>query len=227
MRVYPVRYVYCITTMSSSGLSHGVYCFHMQYLFVGLGNPGEEYERTRHNIGRMALQGLALEFGAEDFEMEKGAKALVSRAKVGKHDVWMALPETFMNKSGSAVVYLATKKKVKPENIIVLYDDMDLPMGTARMAFARGSGGHRGVESVIKALKTKDFLRVRVGVSPETPTGKLRKPHGDEKVIKFILGKIKDDDLRAFKKVFKHVNGALLTLLEKDRGEAMKECNTA
>ncbi len=198
----------------------------MQYLFVGLGNPGEEYDRTRHNIGRMALQSFHDEVEGEDWETEKGAKSLLSRVKVGKHDVWMAMPETFMNKSGSAVAYLATKKKVKPENIVVLYDDMDLPMGTARMAFARGSGGHRGVESVIKALKTKDFLRVRIGVSPETPTGKLKKPHGEEKVIKFILGKIKDDELKSFKKIFKHVNGALNTLLEGDRGEAMKECNT-
>jgi PTH1 family peptidyl-tRNA hydrolase len=197
------------------------------FLFVGLGNPGEEYERTRHNSGRMALQAFSASRGADAWETEKGAKALLARTKAGKHDVWMALPDTFMNKSGLAVAYLASKKKVKPENIVVIYDDMDLPMGTVRMAFARGSGGHRGLESIIKALKTRDFVRIRIGVSPETPTGKLKKPHGDEKVIKFILGKIKDDDLKTFKKMFKHAGAALDTLLEKDRGEAMKECNTA
>jgi PTH1 family peptidyl-tRNA hydrolase len=199
----------------------------MQYLFVGLGNPGEEYERTRHNIGRMAVVSLAAELDAGEFEMEKGAKTLLSRAKVGKHDVWLALPETFMNKSGLAVAYLAAKKKVKPENIVILHDDMDLPAGMTKMSFARGDGGHNGVKSVVRQLKTNEFVRVRIGVSPESAKGTARKPKGEEKVIKFILGKIKDDDLKAFKKIFKHVNGALMTLIEKDRGEGMKECNTA
>ena len=197
------------------------------FLFVGLGNPGEEYENTRHNIGRMALRSLSDELGADDFELEKGAKALLSRAKAGKHNVWMALPETFMNKSGLAVAYLASKKKIKPENIVAIYDDIDLPIGTTKMSFARGSGGHRGLESIIKALKTRDFVRVRIGVSPESAKGAARKPKGNEKVIKFILGKIKDDELKMFKKIFKRVNGALQTLLEMGRGEAMKECNTA
>jgi peptidyl-tRNA hydrolase, PTH1 family len=198
----------------------------MQYLFIGLGNPGEEYERTRHNIGRMALQSFAESHDADVWETEKGAKSLLSRTKVGKHDVWMALPDTFMNKSGLAAAYLASKKKVKSENVIVLQDDMDLPIGTTKMSFARGSGGHRGVESIIKHLKTRDIVRVRIGVAPTTPTGKLKKPRGEDKVITFILGKIKDDDLKAYKKAFKRVNDALMTLLEKDRGEAMKVCNT-
>jgi peptidyl-tRNA hydrolase, PTH1 family len=199
----------------------------MQYLFVGLGNPGEEYKRTRHNIGRMALESFHNEVGGSEWEMEKGAKALLSRAKVGKHDLWMAMPETFMNKSGSAAAYLVAKKKVKAENIVVLQDDMDLPAGVTKMSFARGSGGHRGVESIIKALKTRDIVRVRIGVSPETPSGKLKKPKGDDKVIKFIIGKVKDDELKVYKKAFKRVNEALHTLLEQDRGEAMKVCNTA
>jgi PTH1 family peptidyl-tRNA hydrolase len=197
------------------------------YLFVGLGNPGEDYERTRHNIGRMALASLADELGAPDFDVEKGAQSLLTRAKAGKHDVWMALPETFMNKSGFAVAYLARVKKIKPENIVVIHDDMDLPAGVAKMSFARGDGGHNGVKSVIRQLKTNEFVRVRIGVSPATASGKTRKPSGEDKIIRFLTGvAIKDSDMKTFKKVFKRVNASLETLLTKDRGEAMKVCNT-
>ncbi len=197
------------------------------FLFVGLGNPGSDYERTRHNSGRMALQFFADQHNAGDFEMEKGAQSLLSRVKIGKHDVWMALPETFMNKSGSAVAYLATKKKVKPEHIVILHDDMDLPAGTTKMSFARGDGGHNGVKSVVRQLKTNEFVRVRIGVSPSTASGKIRKPQGEDKIIRFLTGAaIKDDDMKVFKKVFKRVNESLELLVTKDRGEAMKVCNT-
>lgn len=197
------------------------------FLFVGLGNPGEEYARTRHNIGRMALHSFALQQGADAFEIEKGAKSLLSHAKLGKHDIWMALPETFMNKSGLAVAYLAAKKKVKPEHIVVMYDDMDLPVATVRMAFDRGDGGHHGVESVIKHLKTRAFARIRIGVSPETTSGKLKKPRGDDKVHSFLLKPLRETDLKDYEKVFTRVNDTLATFVEKGREAAMQQCNTA
>lgn len=198
------------------------------FLFIGLGNPGEEYQKTRHNVGRLALHAFADELGAAGFDMEKGAKALLSRVKVGKHDVWLAMPETFMNKSGVAVAYLAAKKKVKPENIVVIHDDIDLPIGTTKMVFARGDGGHNGVKSVVRQLKTNEFLRIKIGVSPATAKGVARKPHGEDKIIRFLTGApIREEEMRIFKKMFRRINGSLELLLTEDRGEAMKECNTA
>lgn len=197
----------------------------MNVVVIGLGNPGDEYEKTRHNIGRMAVESFAQSLGGLDFERDTKAQSLVAQGSVGKTKVFCALPETFMNKSGLAATYLLKTKKVKPENMVVVYDDMDLPTGTIKIAFDRGSGGHRGVESIIKHLKTKAFVRVRIGVSPTTPTGKLRKPSGEDKVVKFLLSKMKDADLAAFKKVFKTTNEALTTIIEAGRVRAMNQFN--
>ncbi|OGC79368.1 hypothetical protein A2852_00580, partial [Candidatus Adlerbacteria bacterium RIFCSPHIGHO2_01_FULL_54_23] len=119
----------------------------MKWIIVGLGNPGKEYFGTRHNIGKEVLEAL---------------KEKLSR------DTKIAELNVYMNNSGAAIRKAVPSKKAA-ERLIVLHDDLDLPLGSVKLSFGSGSGGHRGVESVIKALKTRDFVRVRIGISPATP----------------------------------------------------------
>lgn len=198
---------------------------HMNYLVVGLGNPGENYEGTRHNVGRMFAEFVRAQEDFSEWENEKKAQAQLTRGKIGKHDVFLTLPDTFMNKSGSAVAYLSRSRKAKPEHVVVAYDDIDLPLGTLKISFDRGSGGHRGLESVIKSLKTREFLRIRFGISGATPKGKTKKPQGEEKVLKFLLGAFKKDELTALKKIFKKAHEALVVAITEGREKAMSQFN--
>ena len=140
----------------------------MSYFIFGLGNPGEEYEGTRHNVGARVASAFS--------EKNKGKKVVIVPVT------------TFMNKSGDAVGKWV-KSKAAAKNLVVIHDDLDLPFGRFKISFARGAGGHRGVESVIKKLKTEEFIRLRIGIAPTTPSGKIKKPTGEEKIVKFILGK--------------------------------------
>ena len=132
----------------------------MQYIIAGLGNPGEEYEMSRHNTGRIMLECFRKKHDFPLWEISSNAKAVYSSSKIEKYFVELILPETFMNKSGFSISYAQKKHKIKLENIIVMYDDIDLPFGSVKIAFGRGSGGHKGLGSIIRAVKTKDFVRV-------------------------------------------------------------------
>ncbi len=178
----------------------------MKYLAVGLGNPEEEYENTRHNTGRIFLSKFVSQNNFIDLEKDKKANALYSKNKIGKHELEILLPETYMNKSGKSVLYIKTKRSIKSQNIIVVYDDIDLPIGTFKLSFNRGSGGHKGIESIARAIKTKEFIRIRIGISPVTPKGKIRKPKGEDKVHKFILGKFSSEETRKINNLSKKVN---------------------
>ncbi|KKS76904.1 MAG: Peptidyl-tRNA hydrolase [Parcubacteria group bacterium GW2011_GWB1_42_9] len=212
---------------------------YMSYIIVGLGNPGEEYEATRHNAGRMVVEAWAKKYQAEedlsDWKFDKLLNAQKSSGEVfpellsGKKNkkgekVLALLPETFMNNSGKAL-----RDKIKgpkmAEKLVVVHDDLDLPLGSMKIVFNRGSGGHKGLESIIKALKTQAFVRVRLGVCPTTPTGKLKKPVG-EKLIDFIVGEFKPDELKVFKKVTKQAVEALDLIVGEGREKAMGEVNS-
>jgi len=172
-------------------------------IIVGLGNPGEEYARSRHNTGRMLLEHFAKK--ADIALASKGVHfAHVGKGAVEGEPVTIVLPDTYMNKSGKSVVTLVKNVK-QAAKLLVVYDDLDLPFGTVRMAFGRSSGGHNGVESIIKALKTKDFVRIRVGVCPTTPGGKLRKPQGEDAVIKFLMGDFGANEIAVLKKIEKQI----------------------
>lgn len=184
----------------------------IMYIVVGLGNPGEEYENTRHNTGRVVLENVARALGFSEWKNDSKTRALVCDGKIGKEKVRFVMPETFMNKSGASVSPLVTSAK-KAEQLIVVYDDLDLPVGKMKISFNRSSGGHKGVESIIRALKTEAFVRIRVGISPKTPTGKIKKPTGDAVVGDFILGKFKDVEMAEIKKVAKTAGSALEVLV--------------
>lgn len=179
----------------------------MAIYIVGLGNPGEEYKNTRHNVGREFLETLRKRGEFSEWKENKKTRARESSGVIGKIKVTLALPETFMNESGKAVGrYVVSKKSA--EKLLVVHDDLDLPIGRAKISFNKSSGGHRGVESIIKSLKTEGFARLRVGISPSTPSGKLKKPTGEEKVLKFILGKFSDKECEILKKEFKKFSEA-------------------
>lgn len=182
----------------------------MSIVIVGLGNPGKEYEKTRHNAGRNAVGLVARNGGFDGFVFNKKANALVAKGVVGGGNVTAVLPETMMNLSGKAVsAFVKSPKAAK--NLLVIHDDLDLPLGTIKMVFARGSGGHKGVESVMRAIKTDAFARIRVGISPARAGGgvgkknQAKKVHGEEKVIKQVIGKWKPSEEAVVKKTLKKV----------------------
>ncbi|PIR66663.1 MAG: aminoacyl-tRNA hydrolase [Parcubacteria group bacterium CG10_big_fil_rev_8_21_14_0_10_36_14] len=133
-------------------------------LIIGLGNPGKQYDKTHHNAGFLAVGFLREKLDASNFKLNKKLKAEIAETKLGKEKIILAKPITFMNNSGEAVLAVAKFYKIKPENIIVFHDDMDIALGETREAFARGSAGHNGVQSIMDVLNTKDFNRVRIGI---------------------------------------------------------------
>jgi len=151
---------------------------------------------------------------------DKKLSALVTESKVSK----LILPQTFMNKSGNSLKLLITSKK-KAENLIVIYDDLDMPLGKLKISFGRGSGGHKGVESIVRAIKTKDFIRIRVGIAPATPSGKIKKPKGEKKIVDFILGNFSKKETETLKKVSGKVSEALEVIIKEGRAKAMNKFN--
>jgi PTH1 family peptidyl-tRNA hydrolase len=111
------------------------------------------------------------------------------------------------------------------ERLIVVSDDLDLPLGKVKLSFNRGSGGHKGIESIARALKTKRFTRIRIGVSPTTATGKLRKPTGEKEVVAFILARFKTHEMDELKKIFKKVGGAIESIVSEGPERAMNRFN--
>ncbi len=135
-------------------------------LIVGLGNPGIEYQLTPHNMGFLAIDRIADQCGVQ--VRNRQCRALTARAVIGSEPVLLAKPETYMNLSGMSVRELITKYEVRPDaDLIVIYDELDLPWGTIRIRQRGSSAGHNGMESVIDALGTQEFLRVRLGVAPD------------------------------------------------------------
>ena len=201
------------------------------YIIAGLGNPGEEYDETRHNAGRMAAEYFAKANDLPEFSLNKKYNALASSGEIEgkagkkkvKEKVLVLLPETFMNKSGNSLKALVTSVK-KAEQLIVIQDDLDMPLGKIKILFNRGSGGHKGIESIKRAIRTEAFARIKIGICPETPSGKMRKPEG-EKLLDFIVGPLKKDELAEMKKVSKRVSEALVMMIIEGRQKAMGEFN--
>lgn len=196
----------------------------MKWIIVGLGNPGGEYAATRHNTGRVVLEEFRGAHDIPDWEIKKPYNALATKGEVAKTEVLLIEPETMVNNSGKSLLSLVKSKK-QAERLVVIYDDLDLPLGKWKFSFNRGSGGHKGVESIACAIKTKAFVRVRVGITPVSLLGKMKKPKGGGAVVKFILGKFTNSELVELKKVSKEVSWGLEILLKHGLERAMGECN--
>jgi PTH1 family peptidyl-tRNA hydrolase len=196
----------------------------MLHIIAGLGNPGQEYENTRHNTGRIVLDYFRAVHDFPEWEEEKKTKSLISKSKIKDEQILLLEPNNFMNNSGKSLAFFSLTKKQK-EKTIVVYDDIDLPIGTIKIAFNRGSGGHNGIESVIKNLKTREFIRVRVGVSKVNSKGLTKKPKGEEAVLKFLLGKFTKEEVEVLKKVSKKVSNAIDMIMSSGQERAMGEYN--
>lgn len=196
----------------------------MKYIIVGLGNPGEEYADTRHNIGRMVVEAFCKKNDCSEWKKDATLKALVSKGAIGGHTVTLVLPDNFMNVSGKSVAPLVKNAK-DAERTIVVYDDLDLPLGSMKISFNRSSGGHKGLESIIKALKTPAFARLRMGVCPVTATGKPRKPKGEDAILEFIVGPFKKPEQDVVKKGIKKAVDALALILAEGREKATGQVN--
>ncbi|MEM7699395.1 MAG: aminoacyl-tRNA hydrolase [Verrucomicrobiota bacterium] len=174
-------------------------------LIVGLGNPGPEYDGTRHNIGFELVDQLASEAGAK-WSRERKFRAKISRLESG---ALLAKPLTFMDLSGNAVSRLARSEKLQPHQILVVYDDIALPIGRLRFRPGGSAGGHNGMKSIIEYLGTDAFPRLRLGVG---------EPGAEETLIDHVLGRFTEDELVEVKKVLaiaqKGVNCALAESLE-------------
>ncbi len=186
----------------------------MNYIIVGLGNPGEEYNNTRHNAGRMVVDAFAKKTGIKDFSIDKKLNAETAKGKIGKNTFTLIKPNTFMNKSGDSIKGLVKSKKAA-ETLVVIHDDLDIPFGNMKLSFNKSSGGHRGVESIIKKIGTEAFIRMRVGVA--SSLGATRKAQDEDAVIKLILGKFKPSELDEIKKILKKGAEGLEILLTDGR----------
>jgi PTH1 family peptidyl-tRNA hydrolase len=190
----------------------------MAYVVIGLGNPGNEYAKTRHNAGRMAVE--------EDFELRKASKASVTKGMIGDEKVEMVLPEVFMNLSGKAAPSFVKSVKAA-KKLLVIRDDLDLPLGVIKMTtYGRGSGGHKGVESIMRALKTKEFAQMKIGISGATPKGKLKKPGTEEKVITHVIGKFSPKEEVILKKTLTRAAEAAHLFVAEGIDKAMLVANT-
>jgi len=196
----------------------------MSYYIVGLGNPGEQYEKSRHNTGRIVLEYFGKKNKYTEWIYDKKLNARTAFGKLGKEKVILIEPETYMNKSGTSLRQIIRSKK-EAEKLILLHDDIDLPLGGFKISFDRGGAGHRGVQSVIGAVKTRCFTRIRVGISPQTPSGKTKKPHGKEPVAEFILGDFSSLQMKRLQAVLPKITEAISVIITENRGRAMNLFN--
>ena len=167
-------------------------------LIVGLGNPGKKYQETRHNLGFQVVDELGF---------LKDKKIILTK------------PKTFMNLSGKAVKSLMTEYKVPPLSLWVIHDDIDLPLGKIKIVKNRGAAGHKGVESIIKELKTKNFIRFRIGIKPKPYT------LSPKTLDKFVLQKFNKDEERVVKEVIKKSVEAIGVVLKEGLEKAMSKYN--
>jgi len=184
-------------------------------LIVGLGNPGVEYQFTPHNLGFLAVDRIANEGGVE--VRNRQCRALTARVTIGPETVLLAKPETFMNLSGISVRELVTKHDVRvEEDLIVIQDELDFPLGTLRLQRRRSSAGHNGIESIINALGTQDFLRIRMGVAPD---------HKIEDGMSYLLAPFRKAQLKVVDEMLEVAADAVKVILVEGAAAAMNRFN--
>jgi PTH1 family peptidyl-tRNA hydrolase len=184
-------------------------------LIVGLGNPGLEYQFTPHNMGFLAIDRLADELGVE--VRNRQCRSLTARAMIGPEPVLLVKPETFMNLSGLAVRELVAKHDADPlTDLIVVYDELDLPLGTLRVRQRGSSAGHNGMESIIGALGTQELLRIRLGIGQE---------HKISDTVKYVLTPFRKAALDTVGEVLDQAAEAVRVIVSEGVGTAMNRFN--
>jgi len=185
------------------------------YLIAGLGNPGDKYRQTRHNIGFIFVDYLAERFNLS-FSDSKW-QASVSQGRVFGEKVIFVKPTTFMNLSGAAVGQVASYYKIPLEKILIVHDELDLSPGRVKMNSKRGAGGHNGIASIISHLSSKDFLRLRIGVG--------RPPGKNIEVSRFVLGRFSAEERQSVEAIFADLERGVALFMEKDAAAAMNYLN--
>jgi PTH1 family peptidyl-tRNA hydrolase len=183
-------------------------------LVVGLGNPGERYRRTRHNVGFMVVDALAARWGAGRGQVE--GEAWTARAERGGETLVLAKPLTFMNRSGVAVEALLSSSAQGPDSLVVVLDDVALPLGQIRVRPRGGHGGHNGLRSLLDVLGSDEFARVRVGIQKGDPPGDL---------ADYVLSEFPQDDVLVVQEMVGSAADAVECLLEEGAEAAMNRFN--
>jgi peptidyl-tRNA hydrolase, PTH1 family len=194
-------------------------------LIVGLGNPGGEYQNTRHNIGFMVLEKISKELTMEAISWQNDPKHRALIAKIG--DLLLVKPQTFMNKSGDCVKSIMDFYKLEPSDIWVIHDDIDLPLGKIRIREQGASGGHNGVDSIITAVGSDKFIRFRLGIGrgKEGVESNVDRNMRHRTVISFVLSKFNVGEAGAFKHLIKHGTEAVQMALNDGIDKAMNRYN--
>jgi peptidyl-tRNA hydrolase, PTH1 family len=191
-----------------------------KWLIVGLGNPGEKYAHNRHNIGFMCLDEFAR---AHNISLTRNrARAKTGEGKIAGKDIVLAKPLTFVNLSGEAVGKLVRKYGVKPEQLIVVYDELDLPVGRIRLRLG-GSSGHNGIKSIVEHIGSEEFVRIRVGIGHPEDADSTKTERND--VIEHVLGDFSTEEQAIIEKIIPLVSEALLCLLIDGLTAAMNKFN--
>ena len=185
-------------------------------LIVGLGNPGLEYALSPHNLGFMAVDRLAEGCGAK--VAKKEAQSLTGKATLAGQAVLLAKPQTYMNLSGAAVARLMARYSIEPEEMVVLFDDLDLPLGMIRIRRQGTAGGHNGMKSIIGAIQADEFIRVRMGIQPDSNSPL-------EEATPYLLGNFRRRELGAVSDLLDQAVDAVHMILREGPRKAMNRFN--
>lgn len=190
-------------------------------LIVGLGNPGRHYANNRHNVGFKCIDLFAREHGIS--LTQRGARGKLGTGEVAGTRIMLAKPQTFMNLSGEAVAALVRRYKLSPEDILVIYDDLDLPLGKIRIREKGSSGGHKGLKSIISHLGTQDFPRIRIGIAPlESAAGN---PPEKVDAVEHVLSDFTEAEKTVMREVYPKVAAAIQRILTEGIAAAMNKYN--
>lgn len=186
-------------------------------LIVGLGNPGRKFKKTRHNAGFRVIDGFVRENNFPKLKLSKKFNSLISEGSLNRKKIILAKPQTFMNDSGKAMKPLVKGLKLKIENLFVVHDDIDLPLGKIKISKGRGAAGHKGVQSIINILGTKNFVRFRVGILPKRESASWR----TKRIENFVLKKFTKKEEEVIKEIVKRVVGTIELSLREGIEKAM------
>ena len=191
-------------------------------LIVGLGNPGRGYAHNRHNIGFLCLSHFARTQGIR-FDKKKG-KARIGTGEAAGNEVVLAKPQTYMNHSGQSVNLLVNRFDINPDDLLVIHDDLDLTLGKIRISHGSGSGGHKGVNSIIYSLESQDFIRIRVGIGRPMPPSDSASISEDG-IIAYVLSDFTAEEKKIVSQVIPRVSEAIYCLLSEGLTVAMNKYN--
>jgi len=194
------------------------------FYIVALGNPGEKYSNTRHNVGWLAVDNVIKELRLPGLVDSSSDSGQISEGVIAEQEVKILYPNTYMNESGSAVKKLVSKGE--EHNLIVVHDDIDLPLGEIKVVKGRGAGGNNGVQSIIEKLDSKEFIRVRIGIAPKSFwTGKVKRPQGGGPLERFVLKPFTKGEEKQLPEVFEKVRSAIETVISEGLEKAMNQVN--